>query len=305
MTLSGQRVAVTGATGFLGSHVVRRLSGDGATVRAVFRNPDKGRHLGEAGFETAIADLADPDAMARAFEGCDAVVNTAALSTREPATWEAFYQANAEGSDHLLDALATAGVRRLVYVSTTAVYRVRPFRRHREDTPILGHEGERVGLARFITNPRYALSKAIGERRVRERGATESIALTVLRPGPIYGSNDHKMTSMYARWMRWPVFPAPTFRMNHVHAGDVAGAIAGALANPASHGRAYNVTGPCVSLWEVLRTWKRKVGRGPVLLPVPVPVWVDFDDGAAARDLGFRPRSVAEGIDEVLERGLP
>ncbi len=305
MPLSGRRVAVTGATGFLGSHIVRRLADDGATVRAVFRSVSKGAHLAASGYEVALAELSDPDALAAAFADCDAVVNTAALSTREPATWEDFFAANAVGSDHLLDACARAGVRHLVYISTTAVYKVRPWTLTDEHAPTFQREGERVGLARVVTNPRYALSKAIGERRARERAQASGIVITVLRPGPIYGSNDHKLTSSYARLMQRAVVPAPTLRLNHVHAGDVAQAASAALATPASHGNAYNVTGPAVSPLEVLRTWKQKIGRGPVLVPVPVPVWVDFDDTAATRDLGFRPRGVAEALDEILERGLP
>src|SRR5690606_29530510 len=124
------------------------------------------------------------------------------------------------------------------------------------------------------------------------------VALTVLRPGPIYGSNDHKLSSSYARLMRRAVVPAPTVRLNHVHAGDVAQAASAALRAEVSEGRVYNVTGPAVSPLEVLRTWKQKLGRGPVLVPIPIPVWVDFDDGAAERDLDFRPRGVAEAIDE-------
>lgn len=305
MPLSDRQVAVTGATGFLGSHVLRRMDRDGARVRAVFRNPAKGRGLVETGYDTAVADLADPDAMTEAFRGVDAVVATAALATRGTATWEDFYAANARGSDHLLEACARAGVPRVVYISTIGVYQVRLWRTHGEDTPLLGDEGERVGWSRFITNPRYARSKAIGERRARERADAAGIALTVLRPGPIYGSRDHKMTSMYARWMRRLVAPAPTVRLPHVHAGDVAAAVSGALQNPASAGRAYNVTGPSVSPWHVLREWKARAGHGPALIPIPLPVWVDFDDGAAERDLGFRARSIGEGIDEILENGLP
>src|SRR6188768_3400157 len=98
MPLSALRVAVTGATGFLGGHVVARLAERGAQVRVVYRDAAKARALLDRGFEGAEADLGDPDALARAFSGCDAIVATAALATRERAAPEAFYAANAQGS---------------------------------------------------------------------------------------------------------------------------------------------------------------------------------------------------------------
>lgn len=304
MPLPSSPVAVTGSTGFLGSHVVRRLLEAGARVRAVYRTPAKAAWMADLPVEHAVADLAEPDSLVAAFEGCGAVVNTAALSTREPASWDEFHAANAVGSQHLMHACSQASVERVIHVSTTAVYRTRIWGNHDESTPTLGR-GDRVGWARLVTNPRYALSKAIGEQAAWEGARAHALALTVLRPGPIYGSRDHKLTATYARLMERAVLPAPTFRLPHVHARDVAGAILGALDNPASAGRAYNVTGESISPWRVLRAWKGHLGRGPLLLPVPVPLWVDYDDSAARRDLDFAPRSIEEGIGEVLEAGGP
>ena len=66
----------------------------------------------------------------------------------------------------------------------------------------------------------------------------------MLRPGPIYGSGDHKLTRSYARLMERRLVPAPAVELPHVHARDVAEAACGALANPGSSGRAYDITGP-------------------------------------------------------------
>src|SRR6186713_1595966 len=186
MPLSGLRVAVTGATGFLGGHVVARLAERGARVRVLYRDAAKAKALLDRGFEGAQADLDDPASLARAFEGCYAIVATAALATREWAPPEAFYAANAQGSVHLIDAAAAAGVKRVVYVSTIAVYRVRPWRNNTEDTPMVATTDEAIGWSRFITNQHYSRSKAIGERSAAERAAVHGIGLTVLRPGPIY-----------------------------------------------------------------------------------------------------------------------
>ncbi|MBW2257459.1 MAG: NAD(P)-dependent oxidoreductase [Deltaproteobacteria bacterium] len=154
-----------------------------------------------------------------------------------------------------------------------------------------------------MTNPRYGRSKAIGERRAWELAEEYGIGLTVLRPGPILGSRDPKLTSRYARAFDRRVVAVPTFRIPHVHAGDVAFAVGGALRNPDSAGRAYNVTGDSISPWEVLRAWKRRLGRGPLMVPIFLPVWIDYDDTAAARDLGFRSRSLDETLEEIMAAG--
>jgi uncharacterized protein YbjT (DUF2867 family) len=85
-----------------------------------------------------------------------------------------------------------------------------------------------------------------------------------------------------------------------VHAGDVAAAVAGALSNPASVGRAYNLAGPPRTLPLLLGELRRLSGRGPLVMPVPVPLWVGYDTAAAERDLGFRSRPLEEGLREVL-----
>ena len=88
--------------------------------------------------------------------------------------------------------------------------------------------------------------------------------------------------------------------MPHVHAADVASAAAAALHTEASIGRAYNLAGEPVSPFRVLRAWKRHQGHGAVVVPVPIPAWIDFDDTAARRDLGFQPRSIEEGLEDTV-----
>ena len=106
-TLNKQRVAVTGATGFLGSHIARALREHGATVRAVIRTPSKGAFLEAKGVELFKADLGDPEGLTRAFSGCDAVISNAALAIRGRANWEAYYQANVRGTENVFKAINT------------------------------------------------------------------------------------------------------------------------------------------------------------------------------------------------------
>ena len=292
-------VAITGASGFLGGHLVRVFGERGATVRAVVRTPARAAGLG-ADVEVVRGDLGDPQSLVAAFTGADAVIANAALSTRLAAPWREFEATNLAGVEHTMRAAAAAGVGRVVLISTVAVYRAWPGRRNGLDTPLLTAGRFPIAPSSLTTNWRYSLSKARGEALAWRLAAELGIALTVLRPGPLYGPGDTKLTAIYAGWMRRAVHFAPTVGLPHAHGADVAGAVAGALENPRSAGCAYNVTGVTASPWQVLRVWKRLVGAGPVLIPVPVPLTMAFDDAAAVRDLGFAPRSLEDGIRDVL-----
>lgn len=301
MDLQGKRVVVTGATGFLGSHITRMLLERGAHVVGAVRTPSKGAWLEDLGAEMTAADLTDKDSLAAAFADADAVVNNAGLSTREGSpSFQEFKDANRTGVLNVVDAMAQAGVKRLVHISTVAVYKPK-LRRPNDENAAKLIDGLPLAWTYLVTPWRYSLSKAQGEHLLWQKTAAAGLDVTVLRPGPIYGSRDAKLTTRYANAMRRKVQPAPTFSLPHVHASDVGMAVAGALDNAASIGRAYNVTGKPVSPFEALKTWKKLTGKGPLLLPIPLPVWVDYDDGAAERDLGFTCRGIEAGLREVLQ----
>lgn len=295
-------IAITGATGFLGSHLVEAVLESGQRARGVVRSPEKAtphaRAQGSAEF--VKGDLGDRDSLRHAFTGADVVVANAALSTRRAAAWRDFEAANLGGVENTLRAAADAGVTRVVMISTIAVYRARLGRPNGVDTPLLTNGSIPFTTSMLTTNWRYSLSKARGEALAWRLAGELGIDLTVLRPGPIYGPRDTKLTAMYAGWMQRRITFAPTVKMPHVHAGDVARGVIGAIGNPASAGRAYNVTGPVASIHEVLTHWKRLTGKGPVLIPIPLPLSMSFDDSESTRDLSFSARTIEDGVRDVL-----
>ncbi|MCB9675898.1 MAG: NAD(P)-dependent oxidoreductase [Alphaproteobacteria bacterium] len=290
------RVAVTGATGFLGSHLVEVLR-ERFDVRGLVRSPEKGAHLG---IELVRADLTDVAALTEGMRGCDALVANAALAPgwAKPSA-EEFVRANVEGAENQLRAAVDAGVKRIVWISTVAVYRTRPWRTLAEDAEKIDPAHPRFDWNNLTTDPGYARSKAAAERLAWDWAREHGLELTALRPGPIYGERDPKLTARYQRMLSWPVVLAPTAQLPHVHAGDVALAAAAALENPASVGRAYNVTGESISVWRLLSIWKRVTGARALVVPVPVPLRIAFDDSAAARDLGFHPRPFEEALAKL------
>src|SRR5262245_47272730 len=116
------RVAVTGATGFIGRHLVRELLGGGHDVVAIRRPSGDPARLAAGGVEVVSAPLDDEAAMAEGLRGCDAVVHLAGGGfADERATWEA----NADGTAHVLAACEAAGVGRVLLASTVTVTRAK------------------------------------------------------------------------------------------------------------------------------------------------------------------------------------
>src|SRR5947207_2479691 len=113
--LNGRPILVTGATGFIGWHVARKLLERGHVVRALARSESRVRELA---VETVTGDLRDPDSLRRAVAGCGTVFHLAAdyrLWARHP---DELFQSNVEGTRNLLTAARQSGVDRVVYTST-------------------------------------------------------------------------------------------------------------------------------------------------------------------------------------------
>lgn len=162
-------------------------------------------------------------------------------------------------------------------------------------------EGRQRALSSLFTDWRYASTKAEAERRAWRLCDAHGIALTAIRPGPIYGERDDKLTARYARALGRRLVFAPTIGLPHVHAGDVALAIAESLAREVSSGRAYNVVGDVHSPHEVVTTWRRLAGSGPAIIPIWLPLSGRFDDSRARAELGFRPRSLEAGLAGCID----
>ncbi len=293
----GLTVAVTGASGFLGRHLCHALREAGHAVVGTSR-----RDLRLAGVEVRRADLADPASLERAFADCEVVVANAALAPgRVRRRREEFLEANVAGTEGLMRAASAAGVRRVVQISTIGVYRVGRVARVDEAAPQKPLDRPIRDWSSLSTSPLYSWTKRVSERVAREQAEALGLELVVLRPGPIYGSGDPKLTAWLARRAaRWTL--APSALLPLVHAGDVAAVAVQAVDTGAG---AYNVCGPSVSIAELLHAWRAvSEPAGGRVLRVPVPIAVEVDSTRAARDLGFRSRPLAEGIREALSAPL-
>ena len=207
---------VTGATGFVGSAVVRRLLSAGHAVRVLAREGSNRANLAGLEVDVVIGDLRDRHSLDVAVAGCDALFHVAAdyrLWVRRPGD---LYAANVDGSVNMVLAAANAGVRRMVYTSSVATLGVRADGRPAdEDTP--------VSLDDMIGH--YKRSKFLAEAKLLELVERERLPVVIVNPSAPIGPRDIKPTPTWRVIVRAAAGRMPAFvdtGLNLVHVDDVA-----------------------------------------------------------------------------------
>ncbi|MGZ4811545.1 MAG: hopanoid-associated sugar epimerase [Terriglobales bacterium] len=178
---------VTGATGFVGSHVARELALQGADLRLLVRESSPTNNIDDLPADRVIGDLSEPDSLRTAVSGCEVVFHVAAdyrLWTRDAADMQSMYRCNVEGTRGLIDAARQAGVRRMVYCSTVATMGFTG-NGHPAD------ERSPVGLDDMIGH--YKRSKFIAEQVAIEAGKSGGDVVVVNPTTPV-GERDLKPT---------------------------------------------------------------------------------------------------------------
>jgi nucleoside-diphosphate-sugar epimerase len=172
-------VLVTGGGGFLGRSIVRALLDRGLAVRSLARSDSP--QLREWGVELVRGDIADPDAVARAVEGCDAVFHVAALVDIW-GPWERFFATNVTGTRNVIAACQAQGVAKLIYTSTPSVV-------HGGDA--VSGVDESAGYPEHF-EAHYPATKAIAERELLAANSA-SLATIAIRPHLVWGPGDTSM----------------------------------------------------------------------------------------------------------------
>lgn len=290
-------ILVTGATGAVGPLVVAALHDAGLRVRTLsIDSPPEG--MWPDGIEARIGDISDPAAVQSAVQGVDGVIHMAALLhifNPSPELREKYERINVGGTAAVVEAARQAGVGRLVFFSTIAVYGASAGNVLAEDSP--AHP-----------DSFYAQTKLDAERIVlavkREDG---KLLGTVLRLGAVYGArikgNYQRLLLALARRRFLPIGRGAN-RRTLVYDRDVARAALLALEHPEAAGRIFNVSdGEFHTLNDIISAICQALGRKPPRLSLPVgPVRFAagmLEDGA--KILGLKSPIVRATIDKYTE----
>lgn len=270
--MSGKLIALTGATGFIGRHLLRALSERGYRVRVLLRRPVE---VPEGASGAVVGDLARPMNMAAALSGVDAVVHSAGLAhAMSGAPEDDFRNSNTEATRTLAEAAQRARVGRFVFLSSIRA-------QVGSSAPAPVSEAD----APAPTDP-YGRSKLAAEEALAETG----LDWVALRPVLVYGAGVKGNMAALLKLARTP-YPLPlaslTGRRSLVSVESLAVAVATALDAPGPLKRPLVVADPDpLTLPEMLAALRAGLDRGPGLLPCPVPL-IGLACRATGREAAF------------------
>lgn len=285
------RAFVTGATGFVGSHVARLLSEQGADLRLLVRAGSRRENLAGLHADLVVGDLNDPASLRKGMEGCEAVFHVAAdyrLWIRDP---QPMYAANVDGTTAVIEAAQAAGVRRTVYCSSVATlgfgYDHKPVN---EDTPV--NEADMIG--------HYKRSKYLAERKAVEFAA-RGAEVVIVNPSTPIGEQDIKPTPTGRIVLDFLLGNFPAYMETGMNLVDVHDVARGHLLafEKGRRGERYILGGENLTLKQILDVLGELTGLPSPTMKVPHSVAMAF----AAFDQTFngyiRNKEPRATIDEV------
>lgn len=280
---AGARVLVTGATGFTGQVVMRRLLDSGAEVRAIARESSDISMFAGRPVAWFRGHVHDPAVVTAAMDGVEYLLHIAA-AYREARHGDQFYRDVHVTSTRLLAeaALRQPVFKRFVHVSTVGVHGHIENPPANEDTP-------------FGPGDIYQETKAEAELWLRDFAPRHGLSFSVLRPAAIYGPGDKRLLKLF-RMAAKPVFTLlgnGRCLYHLIHVEDLSSAIIAAAVHPAANGGIFIVGNPePMSLIDIGRTIAAALGRNGLKV-VRLPVWPFFALGAVCeavcKPLGIEP----------------
>ena len=282
---------VTGATGFLGSHVARVLSESGADLRLLVRPTSDLRNIQGLRSDLAVGDLREPETFAKALAGCDALFHVAAdyrIWVRDP---NEMYRSNVDGTRFLLSAAQKYGVRRLVYTSSVATMGFKA-----DGSP--ADEDSPVSLNDMI-GP-YKRSKFLAEQ-VAVDAAKSGVDVVIVNPTTPVGEQDIKPTPtgrIVVDFLK-KKFPAYVDTgLNLVDATECARGHVAALEN-GKRGERYILGGENLTLKQILDRLASITGLSSPTVKVPHFVALGaavVDELWTGRICGKEPRATVDAV---------
>lgn len=316
------KLAITGATGFLGSHLVPRLLAAGHEVRALVRTDSAS--LQGLGIERCLGDVTEAESCARLLADREVLIHLAGLVSREAAEGPLMYRLHVEGTRTLLTAAAEARVDRVILASTSGTIAV-------SRTDRVGTEADDYPLVTVARWP-YYLSKIYQEKVAFELCAKAKLPLICLNPSLLLGPGDARFSSVGDVWKFMnrdiPAMPhgglsfvdvrdvAETFELSIERGRDGERYLLGAANMPFSDffarlSRLTDIPGPRLHLPSLLNVWGAEGlerfakwrGVEPRLDRASVEMGECFfylDAAKAIDELGFSPRDPQETLRDTV-----
>ena len=317
---------VTGASGCVGSALVRKLIAAAHQVRVLLRPTSDLRNIEGLPVEVALGDLTDKNSLERALEGCNALYHAAAdyrLWARHP---QQLYQNNVAGTVNIMQAALKAGVERIVYTSSVATLGL-----HADGSP--ADENTPVTLNDMIGH--YKRSKFLAEAEVKRMIAGQGLPAVIVNPSTPVGPRDIRPTPTGRMVLDAACGRTPAYvdtGLNLVHVDDVAQGHLLAFERGVA-GERYILGGRNMTLQELLTEIARISGQKPPRVKLPhnlvLPIaylseaWAWLTNGPepratvdgvrlskkymffsiekARRELGYNPRPVEEALKDAVE----
>ena len=252
-------IAITGATGFLGSHLTTRLLKEGQNLRLLARDIKKAERFKKNVDKLVVADICDREAVSALVEGCDVVIHLVSNFRTASGSPDSYRRINVGGTKNVLEASKSAGVRRFIYCSTIGVH---------------GHVNSTPANEESPYNPGdlYQETKMEAELVCHDLMKQDEMDITIIRPCSMYGPGDMRMLKMFKMLVKHKFFLVGPCK-EHFHAvyiDDIVNGFLRAIRTPGVGGETIIIGGKdYVPLEDYIATAAKAVGTPKPTLRFP------------------------------------
>lgn len=264
---------VTGATGFIGSHLVERLQKQGYQVRALARETSDLSFLQTTEAEIVFGDIRYLNSLRSAAKNVDIIFHAAAKVTPGWGSWQEFYADTVQGTENVLLAGINAGVQRFLHLSTGSIYG----KACEGNTPA---NESTLSQMEFCPDRYYDWSKLQADQLVIDFSTQGKIESTIIRPGAVYGPRDRLFADRVYRHLSYPILVWPG-RANPLYSilfvTDVADFAISVATKDQAVGQIYNIApDKDVGLRDFANTMMQAMGKQKPQISIPYSVGYVF-----------------------------